>query len=312
MKANQPLSCNRNGDLKMRFEGIMPALITPLNEDGKTVNEKSARGLIEFLLKQGADGFYVLGSTGEGLVLDEEERMRMLEIAIDQVKGRKPVICHTAAVNFSEAIRLSKHAEKAGADAVSAIPPIFFHYRNEDIYAYYKTLANSTHLPFIMYNHASANGGMSADSVAKMFEIDNITGVKWTVNNYYELMRLKDMTHGEMNIINGPDEMLISGLAAGADAGIGTTYNVMLPQFLELYACFKNGNIGKARELQLKVNRIIACMIKHEVIPATKHMCTMMGFPAGEATYPLRSMRENGSVELEKDLIASGWPFKEI
>ncbi len=295
----------------IKFEGIMPALITPLNEDGKTVNEKSARELIEFLLQQGADGFYVLGSTGEGLVLDEEERMRMLEIAVDQIKGRKPVICHTAAMNFSEAVRLSKHAEKVGADAVSAIPPIFFHYRNEDIYNYYKTLATSTNLPFIMYNHASANGGMTAESVAKMFEIDNITGVKWTLKDYYELMRLKDMTHGEMNIINGPDEMLISGLAAGADAGIGTSYNVMLPQYLEIYAQFKKGNIDKAREIQFKVNRVITCMLKHEIIPSVKHMCTMMGFDAGEGTYPLRNLQESGSAELEKDLKASGWPFDE-
>lgn len=294
----------------MKLEGIIPALITPLNTDGKTVNERSARALIEFLLKQGADGFYVLGSTGEGLVLDEQERMRMLEITVDQVGGRKPVICHTAAINFSEAVRLSKHAEKAGAAAISAIPPLFFHYTEADIYSYYKSLAGSTRLPFIMYNHPSANGGMCAEAVAKLFEIDNITGVKWTVNNYYELMRLKDMTHGEMNIINGPDEMLIAGLAAGADAGIGTTYNVMLPQFLEIYSCFKQGNIDKAREIQLQVNRVITCMLRHEVIPATKHMCTMMGFAAGDGTYPLRSLQKNGSAELEADLQAAGWPFK--
>lgn len=295
----------------MKFEGIMPALITPLNEDGKTVNEKSARELIEFLLKQGADGFYVLGSTGEGLILDEEERMRMLEISVDQVKGRKPIICHTAAINFREAVRLSKHAEKAGADAISAIPPIFFRYRGEDIYNYYKTLATSTNLPFIMYNHPAANGGMNAETVAKMFEIDNITGVKWTVNNYYELMRLKDITNGEMNIINGPDEMLISGLAAGADAGIGTTYNVMLPQFLEIYKHFKEGNIDKAREMQYKVNRVIACIIKNETIPATKYMCTMMGFEAGEATYPMKPMKERNYKNLENELKDLGWPFKE-
>ncbi len=296
----------------MKFEGIIPALITPLNEDGKTVNETVARDLIEFLLTQGAHGFYVLGSTGEGLVLSEQERMKMLEIAVDQVKGRKPVICHTAAMNFDEAIRLSKHAEQAGADAVSAIPPLFFHYRNEDIYSYYKTLACSTNLPFIMYNHFSANGGMSAELVAKLFEIDNITGVKWTINNYYELMRLKDMTHGEMNIINGPDETLVAGLAAGADAGIGTSYGVMLPQYLELYAAFKDGRVEEARELQLKINAVINCIIKHEVIPATKHMCTMMGFPVGESTYPMRNIRNEGAAELEQDLRAAGWPFKTV
>lgn len=295
----------------MRFEGIMPALITPLNEDNKTVNEKTARELIEFQLSQGADGFYVLGSTGEGLVLDEAERMKMLEICVDQVSKRKPIICHTASMNFDEAIRLSKHAENAGADAISAIPPIFFHYRTEDIYNYYKTIATSTKLPFIMYNHPAANGGMNAETVAKMFEIDNITGVKWTVNNYYELMRLKDMTNGEMNIINGPDEMLISGLAAGADAGIGTTYNVMLPQFLALYKNFKEGNVDKAREIQYKINRVIGCMLKHEVISATKHMCTMMGFESGEATYPLKDFTDGGAPELEQELKELGWPFKE-
>ncbi len=293
----------------MKFKGIFPALITPLCEDNKTVNEASARKFIEFLLNQGADGFYVLGSTGEGLLLEEKERMRMLEIAVDQVKGRKPIICHTAAMNFNEAVRLSKHAEKAGADAISAIPPIFFHYRTEDIYNYYKTLAQSTNLPFIMYNHPAANGGMNAETVAKMFEIDNVTGVKWTVNNYYELMRLKDMTKGEINIINGPDEMLVSGLAAGADAGIGTTYNVMLPQFLELYKSFMQGNVDKAREIQNKINSVIDCMIKNEVISATKYMCTMMGFDVGEATYPLKSFKDGSAAVFEQELKELGWPF---
>lgn len=293
----------------MQFKGIMPALITPLNEDNKTVNEKTTREFIEYLLKQGADGFYVLGSTGEGLVLDEAERMKMLEICVDQIKGRKPIICHTASMNFSEALRLSKHAEKVGADAISAIPPIFFHYRTEDIYNYYKTLATSTNLPFIMYNHPSANGGMNAETVAKMFEIDNITGVKWTVNNFYELMRLKDITNGEINIINGPDEMLLLGLSAGADAGIGTTYNVMLPQYLKLYKYFKEGNIDKAREIQYKVNRVINCMLKNEVISSTKNMCAMLGFASGEAKYPLRDMRGDGITALQKELAELGWPF---
>lgn len=295
----------------MKFKGIMPALITPLNEDGKTVNEESARGLIEYLINQGADGFYVLGSTGEGLVLDESERMKMLEISVDQVRGRKPIICHTAAMNFSEAVRLSKHAEKVGADALSAIPPIFFHYRDEDIYNYYKSLAGSTNLPFVMYNHPSANGGMSAETVAKIFEIDNITGVKWTVNNYYEMMRLKDITNGEINIINGPDEMLISGLAAGADAGIGTTYNVMLPQYLKIYKYFTEGNVEEARKIQYKVNRVIKCMAKNEVISAVKSMCSLLGFPAGEATYPLRNMQGEGISELQSELSELGWPFIE-
>lgn len=295
--------------MKKKFTGIMPALVTPFNGDGKTVNEKVARELIEFLLGQGADGFYILGSTGEGLVMAEEERMKMCEIAVDQVGGRKPIICHIAAMNFDEAVRLSKHAEKAGVDALSAIPPLFFQYTDADIYNYYKTLAQSTNLPFIMYNHPAANGGLSAAAVAKLFEVDNITGVKWTVNNYYELMKLKDMTHGEMNIINGPDEMLVSGLAAGADAGIGTTYNVMLPEFLQIYKYFKEGNEEKAREVQMKVDRVITCMLKHGVLPSVKYMLGLIGFEVGETTFPMHRYTDSEAAALEADLKSVQWPF---
>ncbi len=289
------------------FKGIMPALITPLNADG-SVNEDSTRGLIEHLISRGADGFYVVGSTGEGILLPENERMKLLEIAVSAVGGRKPVICHVASMNFDEAVRLSRHAEQSGADAVSAIPPLFFHYGEQDIYNYYKKLAETTDLPFIMYNHSAANGGLSAEAVARMFaEIDNITGVKWTVNNYYELMRLKDMTNGELNIINGPDEMLVCGLAAGADAGIGSTYNVMLPWFKELYCAFAEGNIELARELQYKINRVISCIIKHELLPGLKQMCTMMGFDAGNACFPFKQSSVEYADDFEKALKQAGW-----
>lgn len=291
------------------FKGIMPALVTPFESDGKTVDEKVARELIEYLLNQGADGFYVLGSTGEGLVMAESERKRMLEIAVSQVAGRKPVICHIAAINLDEAVRLCKHAEKAGADALSAIPPIFFAYTQENIYNYYKTLAESTSLPFVMYNHPSANGGMSADTVAKMFEIENVTGVKWTVNNYFQLMNLKDKTKGKMNIINGPDEMLISGLAAGADAGIGTTYNIMLPQYLEIYRLFNEGKMAEALKIQQQVNRVIDIMISFGVIPAVKYMCEKLGFKVGNATYPMTEFSPKQTAELDKRLAEAGWPF---
>lgn len=287
----------------------MPALVTPFEADGKTVDEKAARALIEYHISLGADGFYILGSTGEGLLMTEEERMRMCEIAVDQVAGRKPVICHVAAINFEEAKRLAKHADKAGADAISAIPPIFFHYRTEDIYNYYKELAECANIPMIMYNHPAANGGMTAETVLKMYEIDNITGIKWTVNNYYEVIRLKDLTHGEMNIINGPDEMLISGLAAGADAGIGTTYNVMLPQFLELYKNFRAGNVAKAHDIQMKINEVIHCMMNHECISATKEMCAMLGYNVGNATFPFKQFNDADRAALKSDLDQIGWPF---
>ena len=117
----------------MRFEGIMPALVSPLNED-ETINTRVLQDLIKYLLQKGADGFYVGGATGEGIALKTEERMVLAETAFNAVNRLKPCIIHIAAADFNDAILLAKHAEKIGADAVSAIPPLFFQYDEDDVY----------------------------------------------------------------------------------------------------------------------------------------------------------------------------------
>ena len=206
-------------------------------------------------------------------------------------------------------VALAKHAEKAGANAIAATPPLFFYYDETDIYNYYKNLAQSVSIPVIVYYHPSAQRSMSADLLSKICEIDNVTGVKWSSGDFYQLMQLKDKTHGEVNIINGPDELLINGLSSGADAGVGATYNVMLPEFVKLYNYFKEGNMEKALETQLKVNRVINCMIKHEVIPTIKYAFSLMGYDAGEASFPMRQYTEEQKIQCKNDLYESGWPF---
>lgn len=293
----------------IKFEGILPALITPFKADNKTINEEAAKKFIDCLLDQGADGFYILGGTGEGLVMGREEREIMCEVSVKHVAGRKPVICHIAAVNLNEACELAKHAEKTGADAIAAIPPVFFYYDETDLFNYYKKLAESVSIPVIIYYHPSAQKDMSADLIARIYEIDNVTGVKWSSNNFFQLMKLKDKTHGEMNIINGPDELLVSGLAAGADAGIGSTYNVMLPQFINIYKNFKNGNMQEALNEQIRVNRIIDVLLSNELIPSVKYAVELMGYEAGEATYPMRALNSEQKELLKKELKDNGWIF---
>lgn len=296
----------------IKFEGILPALITPLREDNKSVNETSVRRLVELHLEQGANGFYVLGGTGEGLVMGREEREYMCETVIDQVKGRKPVICHVASMNVEETIALAKHAEKAGADAVASVPPFFFYYDGTDIYNYYKKIAENIHIPLIIYYHPAAQKDMEASLIAHIFEIDNVTGVKWSSQNLFEMMKLRHITQGDMNIINGPDELLVEGLSAGADAGIGSTYNVMLPEFVEIYRLFKSGRLDEARELQMKINPVIECLCRYELIPAVKAAITIMGYDAGQATFPMRRYSASEFEELRLALEKVGWPFNRV
>lgn len=293
----------------LKIEGVLPALVTPLKEDNRTVNTDVTGKLIDFHLSQGANGFYVLGGTGEGLVVDFEQRKVMAEAAIAKVAHRVPVIIHIAAMNLNEAIALARHAEAAGADAIAAVPPCFFYYDDEDLYQYYKKLADSVHIPVIVYYHPGAQKAMAPELISRIFTIDNVTGVKWSSGDLYSMMRLKDLTQGDMNIINGPDELLAMGLLAGADAGIGSTYNIMLPQFLQIYNAMKNNDFGTAHDVQMKVNRVIQITLKYELIPAVKCALEFMGFPVGNATFPMRQLTDAQKAAFRKDLTQVGFPY---
>lgn len=270
-----------------KFEGIIPALVTPLNYD-ETVNTSVLADLIEYLLSKNADGFYVGGATGEGIALSAKERMILAEASVDTVRGRKPCIIHVASANFNEALELAKHAERIGADGISAIPPLFFKYDNDDVYNYYKRLAESVHIPLMIYFNPSAGFNIDANFAARAFEVDNITSIKWTSSNYFEMIKLKDITNGEMNIINGPDEMLLMGLNAGADGGIGTTYNFMMDNIRAVYDNFKANRQDEAHNAQIKADRIINTLLKHMGIPATKVVLEKMGFAVGNSAFPMK------------------------
>lgn len=288
----------------MKFTGVIPALVTPLRAD-ETINTEVLESLMAHLVSEGADGFYVGGATGEGLALKTEERMVLAEAAVKYACG-KPTIVQIAAADYRDAIALAKHAESVGADAISATAPVFFGYDEDDVYNYYKGLANAVHVPLMMYYNTAAGFTFTADFAARVFGIDNVTAIKWTSSNYYEMLRLKDITQGEMNIINGPDEMLLMGLSAGADGGIGTTYNFQMKNIRAVYDNFVAGNIDEARAAQMKADRVIKALLGYKIIPATKVIMEQMGFKVGEASFPMKRYTAEQRSEIVESVRKSG------
>ncbi len=293
----------------MKFQGIMPALATPLNGD-ETVNLFVLRELIEFFINKGANGFYLAGATGEGLAINPDQRRLLAETAVKQVGGRVPCIVQVASTDFGEAVRLAKHAESIGADAISSTPPIFFRYDEDDVYNYYKALSDAVHIPIMIYNSPLAGFPISPTFAARMFEIECVTSIKWTSSDYFGLMQLKQLTNGEMDVMNGPDEMLLMGLSAGADGGIGTTYNFMFSHFLNVYKAFSAGNMEKAKDFQNKITAIIGALRTVKgcpSIPATKALLEEMGFAAGDAAFPQKKLSPEKKRELIETLTRAGW-----
>lgn len=154
--------------------------------------------MINDLKKQGADGFYIGGATGEGLALSLEARKTLTEASIAAIGKDCPSIIQVASMNFSDMLTLAKHVEAHGADAISATAPLFFAYDENNVYDYYKRLADAVHIPVMVYYNPAANFHMSADFAKRLFEIDNVTAIKWTSTDFYQMLRLKDITNGEM------------------------------------------------------------------------------------------------------------------
>ena len=289
----------------MFFKGIMPAIVTPLNAD-ESVNTDVLKQLVEFFLQQGADGFYVAGATGEGLALRPDQRRILAEAAVDAA-GDKPCIVQVASTDFQQAIELAKHAQDVGAAAISATPPLFFRYDEQDVFDYYKALAESVNIPLIVYNSPLAGFPMTPDFVARIFGIDNVTGVKWTSYDYYGLMKLKQVTNGEINVLNGPDETLLMGLMAGADGGIGATYNFMFPLFRKIYDHYHAGDLAKAKEYQDQVTKMITALRAFSTIPAAKAMLCSKGFAVGTAAFPLKRYTDAQQAEVVRVMTEAGW-----
>ena len=303
---NIPMKRKEDNRMKNKlFTGIMPALITPIEEDG-ALRASSAQRIMEYELSEGAKGFYINGNTGEGLFLSEKTRRELAELAVAVNRGRGVVINHVGAVDALSALRLARHSGEIGCNAISSMVPNYVAtYTDDQILDYYKRLADASSLPVLVYCTGLLKGN-PVDFMEKAIKIDGVVGVKYTMTNYYDMHRITELNGGDINVINGPDEMLICGLTMGADGGIGSTYNLMTRRYCDLYAAFMAGEFQKAREIQFGINRIVAVLLRHGCIPAIKEALTLKGFDAGHVAYPGKRFDAEERRQLAEELRAAG------
>lgn len=297
---------------KIKFTGIMPALITPLDAAGK-VKKDTVKQLVDHYLKCGVDGFYSVGGTGEGVLLTLDQRKAMAQAAIEANAGRGKVIVHTGAINSLEVLELTRFATAAGADGISSImPSVYFKYNFDETLRFYRDIAENTDLPILIYANHTGNGIDMNKLMEELLKIDNICGAKDTRSNYYAMWQLKQLNNGDINVINGPDEALLCGLAMGADGGIGATYGAMPELFTGIYREFRAGNIAGAQELQSQACKIIRIMLKYaagSVVKPLKEMLRINGIDAGVDIYPAGEFSKERSKEMKAELQSAGYVF---
>jgi 4-hydroxy-tetrahydrodipicolinate synthase len=288
------------------FTGVLPAVVTPF-KNGE-LDEESLRELIEFQIENGVHGIVPCGTTGESATLSHEEHERVVEIAVDQVKGRVPVVAGTGSNNTAEAIRLTAHAKKAGADGVLMISPYYNKPTQEGIYQHYKKVAQEVAIPIVVYNIPGRTASnIEPTTFARMAEIDNIVGVKEASGSMKQITEIIRLCGDKLTVVSGEDFLTYPLMAVGGKGVICVVANLVPQDMADLCNLLLAGEFEKAKPLYYRLLPLCHAMF-YETNPApVKAALEMMGkISSGEVRLPLAPMSEDNRNKVRKELEVYG------
>ncbi len=256
--------------MAVNLRGVMAALLTPFDGQQK-LDKESLRRLVRFNLRQGVDGLYVGGSTGEAFVQSGTERQEVLEIVAEEAKGKMSLIAHVGCVSTLESQQLARAAVGYGYDAVSAVTPFYYPFSFEEHCAHYQAIIESADgLPMVVYNIPALSGvKLTLDQINTLVTLPGVGALKQTSGDLFQMEQIR-RAHPDLVLYNGYDEIFASGLLAGADGGIGSTYNIMGWRYQGMVAALKVGDVAKAQQLQCECNKVIDLLIKTGVFRGLK------------------------------------------
>jgi len=237
---------------KTSFRGSFTALVTPFKNG--SVDEKVFRDLVEWQIAEGANGLVPVGTTGESPTLSHDEHKHVVEWCIGQTRGRVPVIAGAGSNSTAEAIELSRHAEKAGADAVLIVTPYYNKPTQEGLYQHYKAINDAIGIPIIIYNiPARSVVDMSVDTMKRLYELKNIAGVKDATANVVRVSQQRAEVGLDFNQLSGEDATALGFMAHGGHGCISVTSNVAPRLCAEFQSACLRGDYATALKLQDKL-----------------------------------------------------------
>lgn len=266
--------------------GIVPATITPFTET-EEINSDAMLKLMRWNISQGADSFFIGGSSGECFLLSPQERMEIFEIA-SGLQEEVFLIAHVGAISTKEAVGYARKAGQLKFDAVAATPPFYYGFGSKEICSYYYDISQAAGKPVIIYNfpgNTGKNFDLSDANYIGLLKSGAILGIKHTNQVVYQMERMKNI-NPQLVIMNGFDETMVAGLALGADGSIGSTFNFMYPHYRKIFDTYREKRLDEALQLQIRANNIMNALCDVGLIPAIKYILTTMGIDAGVPRRP--------------------------
>lgn len=289
------------------LKGIYPAIVTPFDDSG-SFDSDSMKRIVQYQLNAGADGFYVCGGTGEGLLLTLEERLAAIDCVLKEVDGRAGVIAHIGAFHTVETVIGARQASDAGVDAISALPPAYF-YRPDDrgLVQYYTQIVEASDVPLLIYNIPQRTGiTMTPGLFDSLIKLPNVIGMKDSSGDIDSLQGF--LSQGsDLVIFEGEDSVVLPAIQAGASGGIGATYNVMPQLFVKVWRAFQKQDIDTAVSAQLRIKDIIDALTVVDLFGGLKQTLAWMGLECGVPRTPNRSLTSEETTRLRDSLNAEGF-----
>jgi 4-hydroxy-tetrahydrodipicolinate synthase len=281
------------------FKGAIVAMVTPF-KNGK-IDEEALRELIEIQIENGTDGIVPCGTTGESATLSHEEHDRVIEITIEAVKKRIPVIAGTGSNSTAEALRLTKHACEAGADGVLMVCPYYNRPTQEGMFQHFKTIAESVAIPIILYNIPSRTGAnLLPEAVQRLSHISNIVGIKEASGSLKQIMDVIHLCDPDFDVLSGDDIIALPMMSLGGSGVISVVSNIAPADMAEMIDACLSGNNKKAKELHYRMLPLIdSLFIETNPVPV-KAALAMMGKIEYESRLPLCRMSAANYEKLKK------------
>ena len=273
------------------FKGSIPALVTPF-KDGK-VDAKAYQDLVRWQIEQGSSGVVPCGTTGESPTLSHEEHMRVVELCVEVAKGKVPVIAGTGSNSTDEAIHLTAHAKRAGADAALVVTPYYNKPTQEGLYQHYKAIAEAVDLPIIIYNiPARCVVDMTIETMVRLAKLPNIIGVKDATNDLARPLRTRLACGPDFNQLSGEDATIMAFLGQGGHGCISVTANIAPRLCADMHAAWNAGDLKTAFALRDRLLPLHDSLFVETSPGPVKYGVSLLGRCAPEVRLPLVAVGE--------------------
>ena len=285
------------------FTGAAVAIVTPFAADG-SVNYDKFGALIDYQIAHKTDAIVVVGTTGEASTLSHEEHIECIRFCVERVAGRVPVIAGTGSNCTETAVYLTEEADKAGADAMLVVSPYYNKSTQKGLYLHFRTIAEATSKPIILYNIQGRTGvNIAPATVNRLYrDVPNIVGIKEASGNISQVAEIAALTEGGIDIYSGNDDQVVPILSLGGKGVISVASHVIPEEMHNMVEAFRNGDTKTAAELQLKYIPLCkALFCEVNPIPVKKAL-NLMGFEVGGYRAPLCEMEPENAARVEAEL----------